>query len=85
MIYCVDIRDYISGNTIETILETENPDEAYTKAKEWNEENNVTDDDINSFYNEDILLHEDGHIYKRFADVFEDDTRTTYPDKLIKM
>ena len=82
MTYCVDIRDYFFGDTIETILETENPDEAYERAKEWNKENNVTDDDINSFYNEDILLHKDGHICQKFADVFQDDTRTTYPDKL---
>lgn len=75
MIYCVDIRDYHSGNTIETILETTDCDEAYAKAKEWNEENNVTDNDINSFYNEDILIYEDGRICKRFADVYQDETR----------
>lgn len=75
MIYCVDIRDYYSGNTIETILETESPDEAYGKAKEWNENNGVTEDDINSFYNEDFLMHEDGHTCKQFADVFQDETR----------
>ena len=84
MVYCVDIRDYYSGNTTETIFETENCDEAYERAKRWNEENNVTDDDINSFYNEDILIHDDGHICKQFADVFQDDTRETYPDKLLK-
>jgi hypothetical protein len=75
MIYCVDIRDYFSGNTIETILETEDPDEAYAKAKEWNVENGVSDDDVDSFYNEDILVHEDGHICKKFADVYHDETR----------
>lgn len=75
MMYCVDIRDYFSGHIIETIFETENPDEAYEIAKTWNEENNVTDDDINSFYNEDVLMHADGHICQKFADVFQDDTR----------
>lgn len=75
MIYCVDIRDYFSGNTIKTILETEDSDEAYARAKEWNDENGVTDDDVNSFYNEDILIHEDGHICKMFADVYQDETR----------
>jgi hypothetical protein len=75
MIYCVDIRDYYSGNTIKTIFETENSDEAYARAKEWNKENGVTDDDINSFYNEDVLIHEDRHICKRFADVYQDETR----------
>lgn len=75
MIYCVDIRDYYSGDTIETILETENPDEAYAMADNWNRENNVTEDDIKSFYNEDVLIHEDGHIVKKFADVFQDDTK----------
>lgn len=75
MVYCVDIRDYFSGDTIETILETNNHDEAYDRAEKWNKENNVTDEDIISFYNEDILLHEDGHICKRFADVYQDETR----------
>lgn len=75
MIYCVDIRDYYNGNTTETILETTDHDEAYAKAKEWNENNNVTEEDINSFYNEDVLVHEDGHICKRFADVYQDETR----------
>ena len=75
MIYCVDIRDYYLGNTIETILETTDCDEAYTKAKEWNENNGVTEYDIESFYNEDVLIHEDGHICNRFADVYHDETR----------
>ncbi|MBO5828881.1 MAG: hypothetical protein J6R59_10590 [Paludibacteraceae bacterium] len=75
MIYCVDIRDYYSGDTIETILETADYDEAYTKADSWNKEHNVTEADINSFYNEDILVHEDGHICKRFADVYQDEAR----------
>ena len=75
MIYCVDIRDYYSGNTIETIFETTDHDEAYAKAREWNENNGVTEDDIESFYNEDILIHEDGHICKRLADVYHDETR----------
>ena len=75
MIYCVDIRDYVSGNTIETILETEDADKAYERAKEWNKENDVTEEDINSFYNEDILIHEDGHICKKIADVYQDETR----------
>ena len=67
MIYCVDIRDYYSGDTIETILETENPDEAYAMADSWNRENNITEDDINSFYNEVVLMHEDGHIVKKIC------------------
>lgn len=75
MIYCVDIRDYYFGNTIETILETTDCDEAYAKANNWNKENNVTEDDIESFYNEDFLVHEDGHVCKRFADVYQDETR----------
>ncbi len=75
MIYCVDIRDYYSGNTIKTIFETENSDEAYVRAKEWNKENGVTDEDIDSFYNEDVLVHEDGHVCKRFADVYQDETK----------
>lgn len=75
MIYCVDIRDYYSGNTIETILETTDYDKAYETADSWNKNHNVTEDDINSFYNEDFLVHADGHVCKRFADVYQDETR----------
>lgn len=75
MVYCVDIRDYNSGNTIETILETEDYDVAYAKADEWNKSNNVTEDDIEAFYNEDYLIHKDGTVVGRFADVYHDETR----------
>lgn len=75
MMYCVDIRDYYFGNTIETILETENADKAYEVARKWNEEHGVTNEDVESFYNEDFLMHEDGHVCKRFADVYQDETR----------
>lgn len=75
MIYCVDIRDYFSGNTIETILETTDCDEAYARADSWNKENGVTGEQIDSFYNDDILMLKDGYICKKFADVYQDETR----------
>ena len=75
MVYCVDIRDAISGNSIETILETEDHDVAYAKAKEWNESNGVTEADIEAYYNEDWLIREDGTQMKKFADVYHDETR----------
>lgn len=75
MLYCVDIRNYFSGDTIKTILETENYDEAYIKANDWNNKHNVTMADIDSFYNDDVIIHKDGHICMKFADVFQDDTR----------
>jgi hypothetical protein len=75
MMYCVDIRDYYWGTTIETILETENADEAYEVARKWNEEHGVTNEDIESFYNEEFLIHEDGHACNKIADVYQDETR----------
>lgn len=38
MIFCVDIREIESGNTIKTILETENHYEAYRVVNEYNKE-----------------------------------------------
>lgn len=68
--YCVDIRDYINGNTLETILETYDVTEACIQAEKWNRYHQVTTDDIEAFYNEDIL-YRDGHIIKQFADVYQ--------------
>ena len=75
MIYCVDIRETDTGNTIETILETTNHDIAYAKAREWNKNNGITDDDIEAYYNEDWFIHNGGTYMKKFADVYHDETR----------
>lgn len=75
MIYCVNIRDYYSGKTIKTILETTNYDEACATANSWNNEHNVTEDDIDSFYKEYVVVHSDGHICQKLADVYQDETR----------
>lgn len=38
MLYCVDIREKKTGNTIKTILETTSHDEAWKKVNEYNKE-----------------------------------------------
>lgn len=75
MIYRVNIKKYYTGQTIQTILETTNYDEAYVTADSWNKEHNVTEDDIHSFHNKYVVVHSDGHICQRLAVVYQDETR----------
>lgn len=39
MIFCVDIRSVETGDTVETILETDNHEIAYETAESWNAQN----------------------------------------------
>lgn len=83
--YCVDIRDYINGNTLKTILKTYDATEAYTQAEKWNRDHQVTTDDIEAFYNDDIIIHKNGHIIKQFADVYHQEENALNEKKIQTM
>lgn len=64
MIFCVDIREKKTGNTVKTVLETESHDEAWGAVNQYNKEYGT--------YSE--LLKE--YPKKRFfIDVYNDETR----------
>lgn len=64
MIFCVDIRDKKTGNTVKTILETKSHDEAYIVVNQYNKEYGTFSELLKEFPKE-----------KYFIDVYNDETR----------
>ena len=64
MMYCVDIREKNSGNTIVTVLETENHDKAWAIVNEYNKEYGDGGKYIKTYPKD-----------KYFIDVFNDESR----------
>ena len=65
MIFCVDIREQESGDTIKTVLETESHDEAWGVVNQYN----------NKEYGEYAELLKEYPKKKYFIDVYNDETR----------
>jgi hypothetical protein len=64
IIFCVDIREKETGNTVKTVLETESHDEAYNAVNQYNKEYGIFAELIKEFPKE-----------KYFMDVYNDETR----------
>ena len=69
MMYEVDLRNRKTGNSVECILSTENHDEAWDFAEEWNKKNLP---DYNEEYDYDVALLEDGTTYEQYIASIED-------------
>lgn len=64
MIFCVDIREFETGTTIKTVLETELHDEAWEVVNQYDKE-----------YGEYSRLLKEYPKEKYFLDVYNDDVR----------
>lgn len=64
MIFCVDIREKKTGNTINTVLETKDHDEAWRAVNEYNKEYGVFSKLLEQYPKEDY-----------FIDVYNDELR----------
>ena len=64
MMFCVDIREKTTKNTVKTILETESHDEAYETVDKYDKEHESFASLLQEYPKE-----------KYFVDVYNDDTR----------